>query len=686
MFRCRFLPVALSAAIAISPHANAQVKEATKNPAVVSIVVDTNAAGTERVPDSLFGSFLEPIGNSINQGLSAEALVNPSLEEGLWSYTNLTKLVAEEPELAKSSTDTGLPLPWQPMNPAAGRRYELHHGDAANSWQSVEIMGFVGQPVGIMQKVYLPVQRTLGYRTSLYVRHLAGSSKVTIMLRKHGTDVVLARTSVDARQPGWTKYEAVLTLKREDVQPLVPVDYAIAVEPDERIDVDELSLQPDDAVEGLDPDAVAMSKAMNSTIVRLGGNFSSEYHWREGVGPQDKRISEQNVAWGIPEYNVFGTDEFLAFCKLVHATPQIDINLGSGTPEEAADWVRYIRAHYTGKVIYELGNELYGNWQTGHVTANEIGLLTLAFSNAVRAVAPDAEIIATGGMPQHFEEWNAAQLKNPPGTYDLLSTHFIRVTNNVELPNASPDFMASAAYALPVELGRDFHKMQAQLDAMPAMREKVHFAMDEWLFNSRGRGERVFTNQAPSSKNEGGGLMVAGVFNTLFRNSRIVPVSEITGLMEFAGIWKEQEQVYATPSYYVFRLYSTAKGEAILPVKTDSGSYDVRGGVEGFTNMANIPYIDVVATMSLDHKRLTLFCINRDIGQDIPVSLNLGSFKTTAKAEVQQLKAATRFESNDATHPRNVVPLASTLEVPGDGHVSYTLPRESVTMIRFDAR
>ena len=45
----------------------------------------------------------------------------------------------------------------------------------------------------------------------------------------------------------------------------------------------------------------------------------------------DKRVSMLNVAWGMPEYNQFGTDEFLAFCRLIGAEPQIALNLGTGT-------------------------------------------------------------------------------------------------------------------------------------------------------------------------------------------------------------------------------------------------------------------------------------------------------------------------------------------------------------------
>jgi alpha-N-arabinofuranosidase len=78
-----------------------------------------------------------------------------------------------------------------------------------------------------------------------------------------------------------------------------------------------------------------------------------------------------NLAWGIPEYNQFGTDEFLEYCRLIGAEPQIALNLGSGTPQEAAGWVRYVNAHWgdhQGGLLWELGNELWGNWNTGYPT------------------------------------------------------------------------------------------------------------------------------------------------------------------------------------------------------------------------------------------------------------------------------------------------------------------------------
>ncbi len=71
------------------------------------VTVHVGANGTERVPATLFGSFLEPIGNSINNGIAAEILVNRSLEAGLWNHVNLENMFREQPELIDRPTRRG---------------------------------------------------------------------------------------------------------------------------------------------------------------------------------------------------------------------------------------------------------------------------------------------------------------------------------------------------------------------------------------------------------------------------------------------------------------------------------------------------------------------------------------------------------------------------------------------------
>jgi alpha-L-arabinofuranosidase len=658
----------------------AQITESLPNPPTVTVHV--SAEGTERVPATIFGSFLEPISNSINNGLSAEILVNGSLESGLWNHTNLEAMFRDQPELINSSNSTGIPLPWMPLDPAAGNRFELHVGDAANSWQSLEIIGTSHQQAGIAQRVYLPVQRELGYRVSLYAKHLGGPTGLTVLLRDPETAKTLAQANIDAPSTDWTKYTATLQLSPGSVQRLQAVDFGLAVDRIGRAVVDEISLMPEDAIGIFDPDEVAMARAMHVTELRLGGNFSSYYHWKDGIGPADKRVTMENIAWGIPEYNKLGTDEFLEFCRLIGAIPQFDLNMGSGTPEEAADWVRYIREHAKQPVIYELGNELYGKWQVGYKTLDEIAPATLAFSNAVRQADPSAEVIATGLGPLSDGKWNAAQLANPAGTFDDLSLHFILGTNHPAWANATADFTAAAAYALPYAVGPYFDKVQQQVNQHAALQGKVHLAVTEWLFNSKGFGERNFTDESPSWMNEGGAVMAAGFLNTVLRHSSEIKITDMTGIMEFAGIWKRREQVFAVPAYYVFKMYAAVKGDTVLAVSTDSGTYNVAGGIRPLNDIQDIPYIDAVATRSADGSTLTLLCVNRSLNQDVPVRFDLGKLHPTASAAFEQIRAASRYEQNDEVEPSHIVPVPGSIPQSATGPLAITLPHESVTVIR----
>ena len=658
---------------------DAQVQPARPSPSTVTVHV--SAGSGAHIADTVFGSFLEPIGNSINNGIVSQILVNRSLEAGLWNHVNLENLFREQPDLIDSTNETGIPLPWQSLNRAAGNRFELHVGQGANSWQSLEIMGQPNELTGIKQQVYLPVQRVLTYKVSLYARHLSGPENVTVSLRDHATGKSLTESRIAVSDPEWKKYETTLTLSPGQVRRLEAAYFGVAVEGSERIEVDELSLLPADAIGILDPDAVAMAKAMHSTELRFGGNFSSYYHWRDGVGPADKRLTTENIAWGIPEYNDFGTDEFLQLCDLIGAVPQFDLNMGSGTPEEAADWVRYIRAHHQGRVIYELGNELYGHWQVGYPTLAELPERTLAFSKAVRAVEPNAELIATGQGPMGGAAWNAAELSNPPGTFNWLSLHFILGTNHPALDPATPDFVAAAAYALPWAVGPYFDKVQAQVDEHADLKGKVHFAVTEWLFNSKGFGERNFTNESPSWMNEGGAVLAAGFLNTVLRHADEITITDMTGLMEFAGIWKKREQVYAVPAYYAFQMYTPVKGDEVLQATPDSGTYSLTGGVRPLDAVQNVPYVDVVATRSKDGSFITLLCVNRSLVEDLPVNFDLGNMHAVAPAEMHQIKASTRYEMNDEVEPQHVVPQSSSVALKS-GALTVTLPHESVSVLR----
>src|SRR5688572_212064 len=95
---------------------------------------------------------------------------------------------------------------------------------------------------------------------------------------------------------------------------------------------------------GIRNDVVAALKALHVPNVRWpGGCFADEYHWRNGIGPMAQRPATLNPDWGgVIEPNTFGTHEFMDFVEQIGSDAYISINLGSGTVQEAADWMEYL--------------------------------------------------------------------------------------------------------------------------------------------------------------------------------------------------------------------------------------------------------------------------------------------------------------------------------------------------------
>ena len=645
----------------------------------IRIAVHASENVGQPIPPTLFGSFLEPIGNSTYNGLWAEVLQNASFESGLWSANAVRALTVANPELGRSS-QLGLPIPWEPLDVAEGNRYEPIRGDAANSFESLFILGLPGQETGIRQEIYLPVHRELKYRGSLFVKHVSGSDVVRISLRKRNRpDRTLAGTEFSAGAKEWQKYSFELSLRAGDVKPLEPVDFVITVSGDERTLIDQASLVPIDALDGLDPDMVQLAKAMATPLVRFGGNFTSGYHWRDGIGPMDKRVSMRNLAWGIPETNQFGTDEFLRFCEMIGAQPQIALNLGTGSPQEAAEWVRYVNQHWPphGGLFWELGNELWGDWNTGYPTVDEVAARTLQFSRAVRDVDPKASLIATGQDPDRYQKWNAEQLKNPPRMFDLLSTHFVVRTDRLVAERPSPDTIASATFALPIEIERKLREIQHQMDA--AGHTKTHIAFTEWLFISDGSAD------APNYDNLGGAVTAGGFLNVLLRTSDIVKVADMTGIIEFAGIWKKHGRVFPAPSYYALQMFSTAKPKTLLKVDTSVATYDVHDGVSRLPEIPKVPYLDVVAARDTDDHTISLFCVNRNLHEDLEADIAIEGAHLSGVAEIQELFGPSLYTKNDELRPAAVRTEKSQLKVTG-AHLRVTFRHSSLSRVDLQLR
>ena len=197
-------------------------------------------------------------------------------------------------------------------------------------------------------------------------------------------------------------------------------------------------------------DFVDVVRDLAPNVIRFGGLFSRYYHWREGVGPPEKRPWMRNYAWGGKETNRVGTHEFVDFCRRVGAEPLYCVNFLSdgekrygSTPEgnrsgdarEAADWVSYAndpdhrerRNHGMPQPLaiklWQIGNETsYGN---ATFTRDESIAHTLEFARAMKARDPSIQLIGWGDRGRGAGLW-APQLLEGAGEYlDYVAIHMM---------------------------------------------------------------------------------------------------------------------------------------------------------------------------------------------------------------------------------------------------------------------
>jgi alpha-N-arabinofuranosidase len=403
----------------------------------------------------------------------------------------------------------------------------------------------------------------------------------------------------------------------------------------------------------------------------------------------DKRVSTLNVPWGQPEYNHFGTDEFLRFCQLTGAQPQICLNLGSGTVEEAVEWVKYVNARWGGRsggLLWELGNELWGNFQIGYPTIDGVAGRTREFSEAVRKADPRVRLIGTGQDPDRFEKWNAAQLALGPGYFQNLATHMVIEAGAVRKQNPTPEFVAEALFAMPAGIERLLRNMKNQVDADPAMKGRVGFALTEWVFRApfSSAPPDLPPPRIPEYRNLGGAICAAGMLNVLMRVADFTPIANMTGLVEYGRLWEKRGITYGVPSYWAFRMYSNADVASLLDTKVNVARYSIEDGSPRIPAIPDVPYLDVVAAANPARDKITLFAVNRHLSEDIPATIQLAGFEVRA-ASGKLLSAEDIYRGNDDAQPEAVVPKDLALKISGS-EFSHVFPKASVSMIELRAK
>jgi alpha-N-arabinofuranosidase len=195
--------------------------------------------------------------------------------------------------------------------------------------------------------------------------------------------------------------------------------------------------------DGFRKDTMAAVQTLHVPMIRYpGGNFVSCYDWKDGIGPREKRPRRLEYAWSSIETNQFGIDEFCRWAKKAGVEPMIAVNLGTGSILDAGHLVEYCN-HPSGTYWSDLriqngspepygirywclGNEMEGNWQAGHLSAEDYTKKALEAAKIMRWVDPGIKLIACGSsyeMLPTYLEWDRIMLDQLLKQVDYLSTH-----------------------------------------------------------------------------------------------------------------------------------------------------------------------------------------------------------------------------------------------------------------------
>lgn len=448
------------------------------------------------------------------------------------------------------------------------------------------------------------------------------------------------------------------------------------------------SLMPSDNVEGFHPGLIKYIKESKFGMAKWpGGNFVSTYYWRDGLGDLDKRPPRIMPDFNLVESNDMGLHEFMTFCRLIGAEPDLAVNSGFGEAYDAAQEVEYmngsvdtpmgkLRASHGHPEPYKIrywtiGNEMYGPWQFGHMSLNQYCLKHNDIVTAMRKVDPGIKVTSAGATicesawcageqnqwggddpwrPPLLEklpykigstnDWDYWLLKNCADNIDNLSEHTYSYPNEA-FDAEKQQYVDASSEPLPLRARRDanrigetFEVFEKYMEMMPDLREKkFKFSFDEWGCRFRSAGGMDFFRQGGMVSPLNGALLL----HELFRHSDRVALSCPTGGLFAVLVDETNEAVGYTGDGLVMKLMATHFTNA-LPVAVDGNSPQKPTSgtpyVDKPTNPIGSPTypLDVVAAFSSDRKRFLLSVVNpTEDGQEFKPRISGAKLSGTGK-------------------------------------------------------
>lgn len=423
---------------------------------------------------------------------------------------------------------------------------------------------------------------------------------------------------------------------------------------------------------GFRQDVMEKVKEMGVTAVRYpGGNFVSNYNWMDGIGPKERRPRRLDLAWKSIETNEVGTDEFMKWIGALGASPILAVNLGTKGIENALSLLEYcnrpqgtyysdLRCQYGQKEPYGiktwcLGNEMDGDWQIGHKTAEEYGRLAYETGKAMKVLDPQIELVVCGSSMSTnatFGDWEQTVLSRAYGCADYLSLH--QYYGGQEKGTAA--FLAQS-----LDMERYIRTVSHICDVEMVRRrsrKQLNICFDEWgVWAIADKEVQKYVEEhpwqiAPAISEQiytmEDALLFASMLMNLIRYSGRVKIACQSLLTNVSACIMTERggDVWVQPIFYPFALMAKYGRGVVMDERS-------RGPVYSVQEFEQVPYVDHVAVYNQEKNEMVLFMVNRG-ETEAEVEAEFQDFALSAVEESAGLWHEDKKATNQVNH-ENVV-------------------------------
>ncbi|PIV54237.1 alpha-N-arabinofuranosidase [Candidatus Desantisbacteria bacterium CG02_land_8_20_14_3_00_49_13] len=407
--------------------------------------------------------------------------------------------------------------------------------------------------------------------------------------------------------------------------------------------------------------AEALKKVALPALRWPGGCFADSYHWKDGIGPKDKRPKRHNLWWNQPETNQFGTDEFMRFCARIGTEPYICVNVGSGTVEEACAWVEYCNSSQDTAItgqrrtnghpepynvkFWGVGNE---NWGCGGAMEPEhYADLYRQFAGYMRPTGGDIKLIACGSHPGiiDWDERFLVKLKPALGLVDYIALH-IYTGGSPEVNFTDEDYYRTIAGVITMD--DNIKRASGLTQSYSAYGHPIGVIMDEW---GTWYKEAVVENGVCQQSTMRDALFTAASFHCFHKFDRLfmTNMAQTVNVLQALILTKGSKAVL-TPTYHVYEMFMPHRDAAVVPAELNGNP------------ALNLPdgkkkdAVSVSASVSDDGKELFVSIANLDLKNNIDADLRVISGQKWEIKEIRQLSAKDIHTHNTFEEPDMVKP------------------------------